>query len=591
MSAATPESDTTSPHSSLSMSEHRDAHKPDAEPTLHVFQLKGTQEQMGHQHGSMLREMGHWEGALEYYPNMPAYMIGSAVPARVLSTVGRVVIEQALARMEGYRLGAFDARTRAFMRGLGHPERAARYFFVMDVLQNLVGSTSRLGFKGTAYRMGTSIPPACTSMVTWGEGTEDGRLLHARNFDFPGMGVWDARPMLAFCTPDEGLRYGFVSTRGGDAVGVSAFNEAGLTITSHTRFHQDVVFKGVGILDLIHEMICDASTIEEAIEIARRRPVASSWALMISSGSEGRAVSLEVAGWRSHEVHPDAGDHSVSCTNRYRHPKMTPGEVTISPAFIANANGRESMARQVGRQSGLGVAHMKALLASNEDPAVAGHERAVGSVIAQPMTVQSVVVDPQRQSIHVSIGRAPTGDGPWVEVPWQWDDEPGQATIDPQEHAQIDTGSRYDQGSVQRGLQAFVEAVRLDQQAGDERDVISWIRRAATLDPEEASYHFLSGGYALKTGLVDEAQAHLERALELEPSEFYRGQALLWAARAASAKGQRAAARALRKQLAATTDPLLHRYREAAHSDRHCDYTARSFGYMNLTPHLVDAGL
>ena len=570
---------------------HRDAQKPEAERTLHVFQLKGTQAQMGHQHGAMLRQMGHWESALEYYPNMPAYMIGSAVPAHLMSTVGKVVIERALSRMEGYRLEAFDARTRAFMRGLGHPERAAKYFFVMDVLQNLVGSTSRLGLKGFAYRMGTSIPPACTSMVTWGEGTEDGRLLHARNFDFPGMGVWDARPMVAFCTPDEGLRYGFVSTRGGDAVGVSAFNEAGLSITSHTRFHQDVVFKGVGVLDLIHEMICEATTIEEAIEIARRRPVASSWALMISSGPQGRAVSLEVAGWRSHEVLPEAGEHSVSCTNRYRHPHMTPGEGTISPAFIANANGRESMARQTGRKKGLGVAQMKALLASNQDPAVPGHERAVGSVVAQPMTVQSVVVDPQRQSIHVSIGRAPTGDGPWVEVPWSWDDAPGQRTIDPQPEAQIDTGSRYDKGPEQRAMQAFVEAIRLDQQAGDHHEVVSWIRRATTLDPKEASYHFLSGGYALKAGLVDEAQAHFDLALELEPSEFYRGQALLWAARTAQLKGQQGAARALRASLAETTDPLLHKYREAAHEDAHAKYTPKDFASMHLTPHLVDAGI
>jgi hypothetical protein len=363
-----------------------------------------------------------------------------------------------------------------------------------------------------------------------------------------------------------------------------------LSITSHTRFHQDVVFKGVGVLDLIHEMISEAKTIDEAIAIARQRPVASSWGLMISSGAEGRAVVLEVAGWRSHEVEPDAGEHSVSCTNRYRHPKMIAGEVTISPAFIANSNGRESMARQTGRKKGLDVGHMKALLASNQDPAVAGHERAVGSVVAQPMTVQSVVVDPERQSIHVSIGRAPTGDGPWVEVPWQWSDSPGQTTIDPQEHAQIDTGSRYDSGPVQKGLQAFVEAIRLDQQAGDQREVVSWIRRAAILDPDEASYHFLSGGYALKGGLVDEAQAHLERALELEPTEFYRGQALLWASRVASVKGQSVSANTLRKQLAETTDPLLNAYRKAAHEDQNRSYTAKDFEAMHMTPHLVDAG-
>ena len=78
-------------------------------------------------------------------------------------------------------------------------------------------------------------------------------MLHARNFDFPGVGLWDSGPVVVFCTPEKGLRYGFITTRGADAVGVSAFNEAGLTLTMHTRFHSEVVLKGTGVLDLGHE--------------------------------------------------------------------------------------------------------------------------------------------------------------------------------------------------------------------------------------------------------------------------------------------------------------------------------------------------
>ena len=43
---------------------------------------------------------------------------------------------------------------------------------------------------------------------------QGGTLKHARNFDFPGIGVWDQAPEVVLCDPDEGVRYGFVTSRG-----------------------------------------------------------------------------------------------------------------------------------------------------------------------------------------------------------------------------------------------------------------------------------------------------------------------------------------------------------------------------------------
>ena len=39
---------------------------------LTVIQLKGTQAEMGAQHGRALRELGGWEGAVDFYPRMVA---------------------------------------------------------------------------------------------------------------------------------------------------------------------------------------------------------------------------------------------------------------------------------------------------------------------------------------------------------------------------------------------------------------------------------------------------------------------------------------------------------------------------------------
>ena len=567
-----------------------DQPKPSALPLV-VMQLAGSEPQMGQQHGRFVQELGQWEGSLDYYPNMPGHMLGGALPKVVMQTAGKAAIEGTLRAMSQGRPEAYRERTRAFVQALGRPGEFGRYFFVMDVLQNLVGWSSHVGLEGMAYRMGNTIPPACTSLAAFGQATEDGRTLHARNFDFPGVGLWDRAPVVVFCSPANGLRYGFVTTRGADAVGVSAFNEAGLTLTMHTRFHGDVILRGTGVLDLGHEIIAHARTLEQAVEIARRSPVASSWGVLVSSASQRRALSIETAGRKVRVVEPAAGQDFVACANRYRDPDMIRGEATVSPAFIANSNGRERMARRYGERGGLDVEALKRLLASHEDPQQPGLERAAGSVVSQPLTVQSIVVDPERQVVHVASGRAPTGAGPWMAIPFAWDSSPGY-TIRREGAQELEREpSRFDEPKRQRALQSFIEAVRLHQQGGDRAEVFSHLKRASVLDPEEPTYHFLAGAEALSHGLVAEAEAHFEQSLEHERGEFYRGQTLLWAARAAEARGHKALARHHRQELGQTRSSLLARHRDLAARELQQAYDPARFARVKVLPHLVDAGL
>lgn len=560
-------------------------------PRLMVLQLRGSEEQMGRQHGQIMRELGQWEPSLDYYPRMPEYLLHGALPPVLMRTAGRAIIEQSLKRMESHRSSKHTDRAKAFVEAIGRPSDFGRYFFVMDVLQNLVGWSSKVGLDGAAYRMGTTVPPACTSLAVWGDSSEDGRVLHARNFDFPGVGLWDSGPVVVFCTPEKGLRYGFITTRGADAVGVSAFNEAGLTLTMHTRFHSEVVLKGTGVLDLGHEIISQAKTLDEAVAIARKGPIASSWGVLVSSAKEKRAISIEAAGYMVRVVEPGQDEDFLACANRYRHPDMVRQEVTVSPAFIANSNGRESMARQYGQRGGASVADLKRMLASHEDPHVPGYERAAGSVISQPMTVKSIVVDHDNQVVHLATGLAPTAEGVWHSVPFAWRDEVGHtAVLEPGTPLEREP-SRYEAPKPRRALDAFIEAVKLHQQGGAHEDIHGQLKRASILDPEDATYQFLTGALALKEGHIAEAEAHLEQGLEFERAEFYRGQLLLWASRAAEARGHKALARAHRKALLSTSDPLLERYRQAGESEQHTPYDRAKFAKIKVQPHLIDAGI
>jgi hypothetical protein len=393
------------------MSSPRNDHAHRRPYPLLICQLAGTQAQMGAQHGAMTRAAGDWEAALAYYPRMPELLLAGDSPSARRAL--RPIIELALARMERARPAELRQRTRAFLRAVGASPQLSRYYQVMDVLQNVINTAGRLRvgpFKAEA--LGQSYPGMCSTLVAWGDTTRSGELYHARNFDFPGVGVWERRPALAFCTPREGLRYGFLALRGGDVPCVTAFNEAGLTLTLHTRFHRDVAWGGIGAVDLCHQVILHARTLAQAEAILRRRPVASSWGLCVSSAHERRALSFETCGSQIQVVEPAAGDTSLAVTNRYVHPKMRQGEVTLSPSFVYNSDGRYRFLREAAARGPWTPEAMRALLGAHEDPETPGIERPSGGVTAQVLSVHSVLVEPAQQRLHLSVGPAPDRRGP-----------------------------------------------------------------------------------------------------------------------------------------------------------------------------------
>lgn len=558
---------------------------------LRVLRVRGTEAAMGARLGELTRAEGGWEEALNFYPRMPQLVLRGGVPSRLgrllLATAGQGTISRLAARLERRRPPALRARSRAFMRALGRPAREARWLFVMDLLQNLVSVAYRAGLGGHGRAAASALPPACTTLAAWGAATTDGALLHARNFDFPGVGIWEQHPTVVFCTPKDGPPYGYVSALGADVAAVTAFNEAGLTVTTHTRFHRDVRFSGAGVSDLNHDIVRHATTLAEAEAVLRERPSASTWGLCVSSAAEGTARTFELTADTVAVVEPGAGQDYLVATNRYRSEACRAGEIDISPAYQVNSDGREAAALRRASEGGLDVDALEHLLGSHDDPHAPGHERAAGSVIAQGTSVHSVVVAPQAQELHVSVGAVPTGHGPWQTLPLRWaGDEvevlPGAGAGGAQ-HT-----SRFASGAAAEGLGAFIRAVELDGRGAPDRQIRAALERAVTADPDAGTYRLLAGGMALRRGDLDDARAHLEHGLTVEPSPFYRGQMLLWASRVAAAQGDRDRAEALRAELTATTDPTLAEHRALAAADGARPPTARKLRRATVHMHLVD---
>ena len=341
---------------------------------LFMARLAGTQQEMGTQHGRLVasdaREL------VEFYRTMPERALAGnveGVPGRIARLVARGLATAWQANLSRDRPDDLAARSRAFIAASnpGVSNRVALYTLAtMDSMQNCVSLVARRGlgpFAGITHaadepyrpdlrgvagiahhiaaRAAASAAPACTSVIAWGDATSDGELLFARNFDFPGVGVWDAAPAFVINAPTGGQRYGFFARRGADTAVVTVVNEAGLVIAPHTRWHVGAAWSGAMIVDVVHDIARRAETLDDAIRIARERPISSTWGIAVGSAREKSGVVLEIAGPQDEVVRPTAGARFLVCANRYRTASLQAGQVAASSAWPLHRERRNGQSR------------------------------------------------------------------------------------------------------------------------------------------------------------------------------------------------------------------------------------------------------
>jgi hypothetical protein len=139
--------------------------------------------------------------------------------------------------------------------------------------------------------------------------------LVGRNFDFYVGDDFAKNKMIGFHRPVDG--YAFVSVGFAGMIGVlSGMNTEGLTVTINAAKSEPPVSSATPVSLVAREILQYASTIQEALEIARKRKTFVSETFLIASNNDGKAVVIEKTPEATELYEVDGSQ--ITCTNHFQ---------------------------------------------------------------------------------------------------------------------------------------------------------------------------------------------------------------------------------------------------------------------------------
>ncbi|HAV53640.1 MAG TPA: acyl-CoA--6-aminopenicillanic acid acyl-transferase, partial [Aequorivita sp.] len=237
--------------------------------------------------------------------------------------------------------------------------------------------------------------------AVWGDKTVDGELLIGRNFDFYAGDDFAEEKIIAFVNPSEGHK--FMSVTWGGMIGVvSGMNDQGLTVTINAGKSEIPLVAKTPISIVTREILQYASTIDEAIEIAKKREVFVSEAIFVGSAKDKKAAIIEVAP-DNFGVYEVENTDELICSNHFQSEAYKNDERNLKWIEESHSMYRfERMEELISEDKKLNVDDAVAILRNKkglDDKEIGfGNEKALNQLLAH----HGIVFKPESRKVWVS---------------------------------------------------------------------------------------------------------------------------------------------------------------------------------------------
>lgn len=241
----------------------------------------------------------------------------------------------------------------------------------------------------------------CSSFAVWDDKTVDGELLIGRNFDFYAGDDFAKEKIIAFINPSDGHK--FMSVTWGGMMGVvSGMNDQGLTVTINAGKSEIPLVAKTPISIVTREILQYASTIEEAVAIAKKREVFVSEAIFVGSAKDGKAALIEVSP-DNFGVFEVENSNELICSNHFQSEAYKNDEHNIK--WIAESHSMyrfERMEELISEAEKLDVTDAVSILRNkkglDEKEIGFGNEKALNQLLAH----HGIVFKPESRKVWVS---------------------------------------------------------------------------------------------------------------------------------------------------------------------------------------------
>ncbi|MGB1018496.1 MAG: C45 family autoproteolytic acyltransferase/hydrolase [Chitinophagales bacterium] len=240
----------------------------------------------------------------------------------------------------------------------------------------------------------------CTSFSVNNAFSEDSSLLIGRNFDFYMGDNFAKNKLLTIVNPDQGHQFLMYSWAGLAGV-VSGMNEKGLSVTLNASKSDLPTESKTPISILAREIVQYASTIEEAVAIAKSRETFVSESLMIGSAIDNKTVIIEKSPINQ-ALYVSETD-VVVCSNHYQSKFFQKDSININNIKNSDSQYRKQRVNQLlKQQTPLNISKAVSILRNqkgidNKDLGM-GNPKAVNQLLAH----HSIVFKPKQKLVWIS---------------------------------------------------------------------------------------------------------------------------------------------------------------------------------------------